>query len=220
MDTCARRAARPRTRSGDLTPLAARVARGLYCLTKHGKETPWIIRVLPIERRVATRLKVWQLLSVVLFLAVSRLPLVAQDSDFDTQLDRFELYTACARIDLLISVYEESDNDLAGLTEESVRRAVTSRLRSARLLTSDSPSTPYLRVAVSGIGNAFSIRIRLNKPVFDSASGLSFSTPTWLTGTTGTHGRNGQFVRGAVAELMDEFIDEYLRVNEAACSRR
>ena len=205
-----------------MTRLAARVVRRLYCLTKHREETQTLDHpCVPVERRVATRLKnVWKLLGVVLFLAVSRPPVVAQDPDFDTQLDRFELYMACARLDLLISVSEESDDDLAELTEEPVRRAVTSRLRSARLLTSDSPSTPYLRVAVSGIGNAFSIRIRLNKPVFDPASGMSFSTPTWLTGTTGTHGRNRQFIRGAVAELMDEFIDEYLRVNEAACPRR
>ena len=29
-----------------------------------------------------------------------------------------------------------------------------------------------------------------------------------------------QFIRGSVAELMDTFIDEYLRVNETACGRQ
>ena len=30
---------------------------------------------------------------------------------------------------------------------------------------------------------------------------------------------NAQFVRGSVAELMDMFIDEYLRMNQAACGK-
>lgn len=40
---------------------------------------------------------------------------------------------------------------------------------------------------------------------------------TWKTGTTGTHGFDAGYVRDVVARHLDEFIDEYLRVNENAC---
>ena len=40
---------------------------------------------------------------------------------------------------------------------------------------------------------------------------------TWSTGTTGTYGSNVIAIRPIVSEHVDEFLFEYLRVNERAC---
>ncbi len=41
---------------------------------------------------------------------------------------------------------------------------------------------------------------------------------TWETGSLGTHGGDAGFILQAVAEHTDKFVNEYLRVNDEACS--
>ena len=54
--------------------------------------------------------------------------------------------------------------------------------------------------------------------LFDPVTEQYFRTLTFRTGGFGTHGRNGTYVLSVVQQGMDEFLDEYLRVNETACS--
>ncbi len=134
----------------------------------------------------------------------------------EEEVDRFQLFTNCAPLDLLVVVEGDA---LDGLTQESTTRAVRSRMRTARLY--DEEAAPYLSVHIHVVGAAFSRSVRLRKRVFDPHSGVRQWATTWETSSTGTHGRTGgSFVLSKLSEDMDLFLDEYLRVNEAACARQ
>ena len=159
---------------------------------------------------------------VALFRIALPLPLVAQGG-FVSQADRFALYTACAAVNVEVALNEKSHGDLAGLTRESVERAVTSRLRSARIYAAEGLAA-VLQVDIHGVATAFHTDLRFHKAVRDDwypgSTGASRFAITWRRGYTGLHWTNAPFIRGSVAELIDTFIDEYLRVNEAACGKQ
>ena len=143
----------------------------------------------------------------------------ATGQDFDTRFNRFQLFNNCEPIKLTI---EDLDDDAAdiGLTKERLVLAVESRLRGARLYTEDGIQ-PFLNLMVNVVGEAFSISLDYNKPVRDFASGEVFYAPTWHAGGAGTHGAAGaEFIVSGVSRNLDQFLTEYLRVNEAACSSR
>lgn len=133
----------------------------------------------------------------------------------EEEVDRFQLFTNCAPLALAVELEGEA---LDGLTQESTTRAVRSRMRSARLY--DEEAAPYLRVHIHVVGAAFSTSVQLGKMMFDPHSGVRYWATTWKTGSTGTHGRDGSFVLSWLSGNMDRFLDEYLRVNEAACARQ
>ena len=94
--------------------------------------------------------------------------------------------------------------------------AVASRLRGARVFRSDF-FLPVLEVEVSVLGGAFAISMRYNKTLFDSVSGKNSFAPTWYNAKFGTHGQRGsEYIVSSLSEFLDEFLTEYLRVNEAA----
>lgn len=167
--------------------------------------------------------KSWRWACVLVVTAIastSPVPMAAQDADFDWSnswnLELFELFTNCESMNLFVEVKNDGEN-LAGLTEESVGRAVRSRLRSARLL-SESGVSNALFVSVRVVGAAFDVGVGFRKVLFDPVTEQYFRTLTFRTGGFGTHGRNGTYVLSVVQQGMDEFLDEYLRVNETACS--
>lgn len=150
----------------------------------------------------------------LLALILTAVPAAAQLTD--EQYERFRLFMNCEPM-RLVAIVEDVERELS-LTEESVGRAVRSRLRSARLY--DEQKYQHLSVYVHVAGRAFSIDVGLRKPVYDYATELIVPAPTWSTGITGTHGGNADYVLSAVGPLIDEFLDEYLRVNESACTAR
>ena len=145
--------------------------------------------------------------------------MAASESEWEQDMQRFELFNTCEPFDLVIEGVE-SDARKIGLTKESITMAAESRLRSARLYSSVATGA-YLYVNVNVVGNAFSLVLRFNKVVLDSASGVSLFAPTWQKGTTGTHGGTGAaYIMSALSSQMDTFLTQYLRVNEAACESR
>ena len=102
-----------------------------------------------------------------------------------------------------------------GLTEASIQAAVESRLRSARLYESD--GEPILSVRVTVSGRAFRADLHYNKLLMDPASALGYPATTWEKGGIGTHGGDAAYILSGISGYMDEFLVEYLRVNEAAC---
>ena len=126
---------------------------------------------------------------------------------------RFELFTDCAplRIEVLISKSETA----ISLAMESVQAAVESRLRSARLYSAESPY--LLGVNITVVGWAFGVQLGLYKWLLDPIAGGSGSAVTWQLTAIGTHADNPGYILSSVAEYMDQFLVEYLRVNEAAC---
>lgn len=165
-------------------------------------------------------------------------PIAAQENDYAAQIDTFDLFTRCAKMDLLVTV-QDTKNNLPRLTELSVERAVRSRLRAAQLY--DEESFSYLYVSVLIVDRASSISVELRRRVavgevvdmrWDRvaragvAAAIAAETlghvmrigmaTTWRSSSMGVNLDAGD-LRDSVAQLLDEFIDEYLRVNDDAC---
>lgn len=151
------------------------------------------------------------ILALTLFLAGTAL---AQEEEV-TGFDRFRLWNNCGTIDLIVEELSEDAGEIR-LTREAIETSVRSRLRAARIY--DSAATPYLYVKVPVVGSAFRVSFEFKKFVADYVSDRSNYATTWNTGVTGTHAGDSGYILGAVSEMSDLFIDEYFRVNAAACS--
>ena len=128
----------------------------------------------------------------------------------------FRLRTTCASVGLVIGSMS-SDAEKIGLTAESVQAAVESRLRSARIYT-DVADNHFLYININVMEKVFNIGLSFNKELLDLATGLTSSGSTWRADTLGTHGTGASFILSALSELVDQFLVEYLRVNERACN--
>lgn len=128
--------------------------------------------------------------------------------------DHFQLFTRCAPIGVALLV---EGQPILGLAQGAVERAVTSRLRSARIYNVVTEGPGFLQVRVASSGLAFVVGVEFQKMLRDEFTGGAGSATTWRSLSIGTHRNNGQFVRASLAEHMDKFIDEYLRVNGAWC---
>ena len=155
-------------------------------------------------------------LGLLVLIAVATAPQVAAAQTEVTALDRFRLFNDCRPLFLFVEDVSDDAVDI-GLTRERLQFAVESRLRSARLYTST--TSPFLSVTVTVLGVAFNLNVKYFKQTVDVASGESYPSPTWWRHSTGTHRRDPEFIVSALSGYMDQFLTEYLRVNEAACER-
>ena len=164
---------------------------------------------IPVAKKTTQEDAVRIIVSMVLI----SVPLWASGNE---AVDRFKLFTHCAAVKLVIDM--SSRDTKISLTKESVQTAVESRLRSARIYTSEAPDYFFFYVNIAVVGNAFGVDVKLHKKVFDSASQNWAYAPTWWTGSTGVHGnQNANFILSSLSQQVDEFLVEYLRVNEEAC---
>lgn len=134
--------------------------------------------------------------------------------------DRFRLFNACRPMNLVVEDLS-SDAQAVGLTRERIQLAAESRLRAARLYTEsrEKANRAYLYISIHVLGRAHSITVNYNKWVTDLANNSNGLATTWVTGGTGTHDTAG-FIIQYLSSYLDEFLAEYLRVNEPACDRR
>ncbi len=130
--------------------------------------------------------------------------------------DRFRLWAKCEPLSMLVLALGAPE---IGLEQHTVQTAVRSRLRTARLakLPNDLSKGPLVSVGIDVSGQTASISVYLMKPVKDLASGETAMVTTWETGSLETHDRKPDIILNTVLQHLDEFIDEYLRVNAAAC---
>ena len=133
-----------------------------------------------------------------------------------SERDRFQLWNKCEPIDLLVQVQRKGTKDLAP-KKEAIETAARSRLRIARLY--DPDSTPFVLVSVLVIGDGFNRDLDFYKPVTDQVSGILSIASTWTTGGAGLHYGDGNRILAGIARNVDEFVDDYRRVNDSACSR-
>lgn len=163
-------------------------------------------------------------LSVLLAVAAPLQAVTVEESE------RFLFWTGCSplRLNILMlpdSIAPDPDSVSMGLTEAVVTTAVRSRLRAARIY-ADNEEAPVLIVNLRVIhskqrpGGAFAVDITLHKRVYDPLSGVSGYVQTAVCNITlGLHAGQAAFILSTIAQRMDEFIDNYLRVNEPACPR-
>ena len=149
---------------------------------------------------------------------------------------RFALFTECAPVYLNVSAMDRSiegsyDERIAAwrILGERAARLAESRLRGARLYAGVGDSDPYqpttlplLNVSmVFGNGpytNGVVVLIgvvTLEKTFYDPASGMS--APHGVFRHESMHGLPRHLMQERLSEILDEFILQYLRVNEGYC---
>lgn len=142
-------------------------------------------------------------------------------ADEVSDLDRFELWNDCRPMDFdVIGLSGDSDAKAIGLTEDAVKAVILKRLRAAGLYSKDQNETELssLLASVNIVNVAFTTIVDYYKVVSDSATGLMYTAPTWSSSVTGVNTKSTPaFILSSVTYKTDEFIDEYLRVNETAC---
>ena len=138
----------------------------------------------------------------------------ASGDTVDDQLRRFELFDNCAPMDLYVFLGDSSAADI-GVSKESIQTVAESRLRSARLYRT--PAVSALTINVGGISNAFSIHVAYHKLVFDQVSGHTFRAATWTNAGIGSHTSDSSYILSKLSTTVDQFLVEFLRVNEEAC---
>ncbi len=152
-------------------------------------------------------------------MAMSSLATVqAEESDEDIlDSERFQLFDECAPMWLFVTDLN-SDASEIGLTKEAIEVAAESRLRSARLYTSEVVTRNGLGIEVGVVGSAFLVSLDYIKLTCDPRLDICIHSATWQAGSFGTHTGDASFVLSAVSQHMDKFLAEYLRVNEDECS--
>ena len=135
-----------------------------------------------------------------------------------SDLDRFQLFTMGSRLAVSCSVAGD-EAERMGLTPNRVCAVAADRLRAAQLYRS-LMGLPKLHVDIRthDKGPAFLVALRLKKWVRDDdVTGLEMGHSTWEDLYYGTHGQDAGFIMQRLAEMLDGFILEYLRVNEDYC---
>ena len=156
-------------------------------------------------------------------LAVAHGPATAEETitPIEVQIDRFRLWNACEPTRPLVETLNDDAAEI-GLTKERIETAIHSRLRGAKIFTDNKLNYTLLYVRVSVVGDAFGYDIDFRKRMTDTgpsetASGFDGFATTWNRSGLGTHGQDAGYILQHLSKQIDEFIDEFLRVNEEAC---
>ena len=146
------------------------------------------------------------------------LPVTAAKEEAQMErLERFRLATNCAPMSIAVEHLPTQASKI-GLSRTSIQTAAESRLRSARLF--DSSRSIYLYIQVNVTRYAFNAKVNFNKHLYDPISKQMFTTITWSEAITGTHSQDSGYILSHLYKLLDEFLVDYLRVNEKACEKR
>ena len=129
---------------------------------------------------------------------------------------RFELWNDCRAIDLVAESTTGGGANI-GLTERAIATALRTRLGAAGIY--DPEGLAYLDVRASVVGSAFHFSVEFRKRLRDPASGEEGLAATWISGSTGTHGGDSDYILASISEHADGFVEQYLRVNADACKR-
>lgn len=142
-------------------------------------------------------------------------------------MKKFALYNGCLPMRVVVERLSTDGKEI-GLSKEAIQNAVESRLRAAHLYQTLDETFKLLKlpiadkfntllyVRVSVIGPAFSIELEYKKVFTDELSGVKGYASTWEKISIGI-AQDAGFIMNALAGKMDEFLVEFLRVNEPDC---
>lgn len=158
-------------------------------------------------------------MGLMLFLALILVAPTTWGQDYPNadQVELFQLWNNCRPVEMIIGQLPNDALDF-GLRVENIEVAVRSRLRAARIFTEEPQyRSGLLEVGVTVTGFTFNANAWYYKIFDDPASGITASAISWTRGVSGVHARDSTYVVSSISQVIDIFIDEYLRVNEEAC---
>ena len=141
----------------------------------------------------------------------------------EAAVDRFMLFNNCEPMYLVVEKVLSSQDEIfidKDLFHKGLSMLALNRLKLARLLHHDSESGGLLAIQVRIEGSAYGVGVRYFKAVLDPASDLTLPATTWSWEDVGEHDDNSLYVLTIASTALDNFLSEYLRVNEAACEAR
>ena len=135
-------------------------------------------------------------------------------------IERFQLFANCRPIRVFVVV--AMDRSTFDGLEARIRTAVEERMKATRLFATDDVPIHALYVEIDGWqGYAFNITLTFKKWLFDPIVSKTWLGATWLSSGIGmTDGTNPNTIFTAVNRHMDLFLEQYMRVNQAACVDR
>lgn len=141
-----------------------------------------------------------------------------------TDRDRFQLENNC--LPLVLAMEVDDAKKLDDPLYKSIRQIARISLLTARIYEPDGgviPHLPYLVSHVTASDGLFLVGVELHKYLQDPLSGdgrdRRWSVATWRMVKFGAYGSTDH-VTVAFADIMEEFVDEYLRVNAIPCQWR
>ncbi len=140
---------------------------------------------------------------------------------------RFMLYNACRPMGVWRGEFglSASDESTIELTPEHIQAVAESRLQEQYLYTAlpSESNQAHLGFSVNiqevcaGESYAYDISLKYNKLVTDAATGVEYTATTWRSGSSGSGATDSEFIVESFIELLDRFLEEYLRVNGEDC---
>lgn len=101
-----------------------------------------------------------------------------------------------------------------GLTRERIQTVTELKLRREGLIAKFDYASPYFYVAINVSGLAFNVLVSVEDWVtLERDKTILCRAKTWLTGTTGTHGRDSEYIIGGLERLIDSFLNDYYKAN-------
>lgn len=156
-------------------------------------------------------------LSLGVFLVAAAAPSL---SDEVNDKDRFDLWTGCKPLDLVVEGLDEDALDI-GLQEDDIVKSVQSRLRAARIFGASEDAVLYVHVGILPrtipSRGVYVLDFSLERLLHDQDSDLNNFATTWESGSFGIIDDGAEGILSEISKHTDEFIDEYLRVNAEAC---
>lgn len=118
------------------------------------------------------------------------------------------------KLSVIIECSDNSDPKV-GLTEDLIRAKLELQLRRNGISPASEPTDGVLSIGLTTVGTAFSVHISFKRIVSYSVDGHTYSAGAdmWSQTILGTHRRNNSFILKRTADLLDEFINAYLKAN-------
>lgn len=115
---------------------------------------------------------------------------------------------------VLVEDLSQSALDI-GLTESKIKSRVNVRLRQVGLRPVDQRAG-YLYINISVVGAAFSTNLSFYRVVNFKVEGVEYLAQAiiYRQVTTGTHGRDSEYIISSLDRLLDQFLSDYLDAND------
>ena len=131
-------------------------------------------------------------------------------------LELFQLFNWCQPMGVTVEDLTAEATRL-GLSKSQLQIAAESRLRAARIYGGNEETDSFLYVRAGVTRRAFTLDLEYRKLMMDVASKQLAPAPSWTAQHYGTHGGDTRTIMALLAERLDEFLANYLRVNERIC---